>query len=475
MSRGRLNILDFDDLDSPLTSPTSFSALGGIPGSAIAERIFNDPESWEDTSGDECDYPEDIGNDTLAWLTEEIEKIRSQSAGIGLNGGFDLGWSEKRDSKDSNLIPKREGNAGWKDIARRSGVRPISLAALFDHSNDDFSKEIQRHLSKILDSSGIKHHIGPRPLSSALSPVFTGNTMSAPGTADSISTTSSYASSGTESASPVSSHPASATLSFLEYYGVYPDSPLVEGRKSLLPRKRTVRRKTPLLKASTQRESHSSLAGTLSAASPTDTLSNAPPKRYSSVPPPGLEPQVEISSSDLMRPPPGLSNGSTSPKSSQQAEVDSLLRRFDSSPRSRPLPTAVPPLYISRVPDANSPSTPIRTLPTRASTPIRRLPSIPMEPQSQPATPPRPMEQEIHLPRTGTRHTAPPPAHLPILSSVLSPPAKTSHASSFGTVLSIGSLSPPPPAPLGARPRMRARSGDAGRSNHGASALGAMF
>jgi len=462
MSRRRLNVLDFDNLDSPLTSPTSFSALGGIPGSAIAERIFNDPESWEDTSGDECDYPEDIENDTLAWLTEEIEKIRSQSAGIGLNGGFDLSWSEKRDSKDSKLILKREGNAGWKDIGRRSGVRPISLAALFDHSNDDFSKEIQRHLSKILDSSGIKHHIGPRPLSSALSPIFTGGTMSAPGTADSISTTSSYAFSGTDNASPVSSHPASATLSFLEYYGVYPDSPLVEGRKSLLPRKRTVRRKTPLLKASTQRESHSSVAVTLSAASPTDKLSNAPPKRYSSVPPPGLEPQVEISS------PPGLSNGSTSPKSSGDGQVDL-------SPRSRPLPTAVPPPYISH---ANSPSTPMRTLPTRASTPIRRLPSIPMEPQSLPATPPRPTEQEIYMPRTGTRHTAPPPSHLPILSSVLSPPAKTSHALSFGTVSSwaIGSLSPPPPAPLGARPRVRARSGDAGRSsNHGASALGAMF
>lgn len=129
MSRGHLTILDFDNLDSPLMSPASFSAPGGIPGSAIAERIFNDPESWEDTSGDECDYPEDVENDTLAWLSEEIEKIRTQSADTG---GFDLDRLEKRYSKDVNLIPKREGNAGWRELARRSGVRPISLAGLFE-------------------------------------------------------------------------------------------------------------------------------------------------------------------------------------------------------------------------------------------------------------------------------------------------------------------------------------------------------
>lgn len=316
--------------------------------------------------------------------------------------------------------------------------------------------------------------------------------MSAPSTADSISTTSSFVSSGVDSASPVSSHPASATLSFLEYYGIYPDSPLVDGRKSLLPRKKTMRRKTPLSKASsTQRESYSTFAITLSAASPTEIRSDATAKRFSSVPPPGLKPVGEINSeasSGHLIPPPGLShslNNELDPSTSksidknQQPEVDSLLHWSDSSPRSRPLPTAVPPPYTkvsltdaSRTSDVDSPSTTIRILPTRTSTPIRRLPTIPMEPPPQPATTPRPVEQG-NMPRSGMRHTVHPPPNLAILSAH-TPPAKTSCNSPFSTVspLAIGSLSPPPPAPIGARPRMRARSSSNYRAE---TALGAMY
>src|SRR5260221_5626980 len=216
MSKGRSIIPDLDALESPLLSPTPLPGLAGVPGSAIAEKIFNDPHSWDDTSGDEGDYPEDIESDTIAWFTEEIEKLRRQSTGIGTDD------FSRRESKETGLAPKREGNAGWRDIARRGSVRPISLAGLFEQSNDDFSKEIQQHLSKILDS------VGPKSSS------YTTGSTSTPSTAESIATP--LTSISISEMSP-SVYPASATLSFLEYYGIYPDSPLFDVRK---PRKKSI-------------------------------------------------------------------------------------------------------------------------------------------------------------------------------------------------------------------------------------------
>jgi hypothetical protein len=194
-----------------------------VPGSTITEKIFDDPHSWDDTIGDEGDYPEDIETDTLAWFTEGIEKLRRQSAGFG-KGGFDLSRGDKREAE---ILQKREANAGWKDLARRGSVRPISLAGLFEQSDDDFSKEILQHLSKILDS------ISPR----SLAPPYTSDSTSTPSTAESIPTPLTSGSVGETSPSV---YPTSATLSFLEYYGISPDSPVFDGRK--LSRKKPGRR-----------------------------------------------------------------------------------------------------------------------------------------------------------------------------------------------------------------------------------------
>ncbi|KAF9530100.1 hypothetical protein CPB83DRAFT_200424 [Crepidotus variabilis] len=473
MSRGRLNIpAELDVLDSPLSAvPGPFSSLGGIPGSALAERIFNDPDSWEDTDGDEGDYPEDVEDDTLVWLSEEIEKIRLQSAGTG---AFQLP-SDKRESKDSSLFrapTKGEGNMDWRGIAQRGGVRPISLAGLFDQSNEEFSGDIQDHLSKILDSGGIKHHIGPRPLSASISPSFTTGSST---TTDSFSSASSTFSSTLGDGSPAPVQSASATLSFLEYYGIYPDSPLADVQKSFMLRRKSTRRR-PTLQVPSSLPHRTSLGITPSTASTTGTMKLPMPKRISDVARPGLAIETRPMT------PPGLQR----PSSSGQNQEDSTPTGMSSeeqiieitlpphtagSPRSRPLPTAAPPPY------PRSPSPASRSLPA-ASTPVRRLPTIPPELTPSPSPP-----------KLATRHTtyqrAAPPA-------IISPPAKTSTSHAFlplSAAFATGSVTPFSPytpsnyglqtpqtsnrpqsavrsplnVPVGPRTRGRTPSGDAGR------------
>ncbi|KAF9466716.1 hypothetical protein BDZ94DRAFT_1250596 [Collybia nuda] len=72
----RKNYPDLDLLESPLISANPFGTmLGGIPGSAIAEKIFNDPESWHD-SDEENNLDSATTKDPMAWLAEELEKFQ---------------------------------------------------------------------------------------------------------------------------------------------------------------------------------------------------------------------------------------------------------------------------------------------------------------------------------------------------------------------------------------------------------------
>jgi len=415
-------IPDLDALESPLLSPTPLTGLAGVPGSAIAEKIFNDPHSWDDTSGDEGDYPEDIESDTLAWFTEEIEKLRRQSAGIGRDD-YDI---VRRESKETDLAPKREGNTGWKDIARRGSVRPISLAGLFEQSDDDFSKEIQQHLSKMLDS------VGPKSSS------YTTGSMTTPSTAESIATPLTSSSEMSPSV-----YPASATLSFLEYYGIYPDSPLFDGRKLL--RNKSLRR-PPLSK--------DSQAGNLRSArvTPTETFGQSPPPRLSSGPPPGLDLPFKT------RPSPPGHTTSDGPKqaspshSRNNSDVQGVVVSppSDSSPRSRPLPIAT---GISPT-SSSADSSPVR---------VRRLPSIPSEPQPQLSSI-SPPDQIL-----SGRTTPPSQPNAPASAAFLSPSSKSSVAIPSASLASAASQSLRTPipirSPLGVPlgPRTRGRSSDAAR------------
>ncbi|KAF8152275.1 hypothetical protein B0H34DRAFT_724540 [Crassisporium funariophilum] len=452
--RGTFNYPDLDVLDSPLISPNPLSSMSGIPGSAIAEKIFNDPDSWEETDGGDGDYPEDVdGPDPLAWLVEEIERFKAQSAGVESNGAFDRDAQDKNKASliatPASAVPqsirdslRRDVGAGWKGIGRRTSVRPISLAALFERSGEgDFSNEIQTQLSKILDSGGIPHHIRPLP-SAALSPPSTTASNSTIDSPLQIQTASTSASSGENSPSPVAIYSASATLSFLEWYGIYPDSPRLDlnGRRSILQHQKSIRPKTPLLQVPSPRHAMrpSSL---LSPPVSTETFTLPPPKRNSSVPPPGLDPPAPAPAQEVakLRPasPPGLTR-SPSPyldrtQPQQSGARDQTHSRTDSrsSDRSLDVPSAAPPPY-SRTPSPpgsrSRTGTPVRGTTvadaSSSTTPIRRLPSIPPELNFRPITPPQVPGQPPALVRGPSRHASPSPALTP------TPPPPSSSAGS---------------------------------------------
>ncbi|KAH9475351.1 hypothetical protein JR316_0012462 [Psilocybe cubensis] len=408
MLRGRFNYPDLDVLDSPVLSPSPFGSgsLSSIPGSAIAERIFNDPDSWEETDGDEGDFPEDV--DQLAWLAEEIEKFR---AGVEPNK---LRFDDSDDSpstptdKAAHLITTPTSSQGslarrdtWKSIGKKTGMRPISLAALFENSNEDFSTEIQQQLSKILDSGGIPHHIRPIPHSSALSPPSTSSTNGTLNTPLHLQTSSIAPNNAGEiSPSPVNIYSASATLSFLEWYGIFPDSPRLDinGRRM---QPKSARLKTPLLQVPSPRHAARPIS-LLSPTSGTDETLTRNTKRSSSVPPPGLDPPSFTSFSESRPPTPPDLPRSPSP----MREEDKPAGRTESAPepaaslpnsseRGRPLRMTAPPPYAR----AQSPALPVSrshstsTAPSREGTPSRqgrRLPSIPPENMSRPSTPSKP-------------------------------------------------------------------------------------
>ena len=71
----RNHLLELDNLDSPLVSPSPLTSVGGIPGSAIAEKIFNDPDSWDNPLEQDLD----AADLEMAWLAEEVEKLKRLS------------------------------------------------------------------------------------------------------------------------------------------------------------------------------------------------------------------------------------------------------------------------------------------------------------------------------------------------------------------------------------------------------------
>lgn len=71
----RKHVPDLDILESPLISAEPFgSLLGNMPPSALAEKIFNDPHSWQETEDDHQN--EDIADmtDAITWLEMELRK-----------------------------------------------------------------------------------------------------------------------------------------------------------------------------------------------------------------------------------------------------------------------------------------------------------------------------------------------------------------------------------------------------------------
>ncbi|KIM44354.1 hypothetical protein M413DRAFT_379607 [Hebeloma cylindrosporum] len=470
MLRGSFNYPDLDVPDSPLMSPTPLTS--GIPGSALAERIFNDPDSWEDNQIDDDDFPEDVSID---WLAEEFERFKRTS--IIANPTMEkpvplINTPTSAVHQNVRRSIRKEAGTGLKGPigGKRGSVRPISLAALFDHSNEDFSSEIQQQLSKILETGGIPHHIGPYP---SLSPPSSSDTASSIDSPLQIRTAAIGNNSGEISPSPVNIYSASATLSFLEWYGIYPDSPRLD--LAGLPPK-SLRMKTPLLQVPSPK--HPMRPSPLLNSS--ETAAPPPAQRASPIPPPGLEPppmetEITVASrrpSKTPSPPPVPRAPASSDNTDQLPKEQTARSRSESSSREgRRLPHTASPPYrdpsppqppIARSSSSGSNHSVTSSRPRRpdggsfdSATHIRRLPSIPPEPSAaRPQTPPQPLPEPPIQRTTSLNRASPSPA----------PPSSSASASSTvqqqQTDRRPVSVRSPLGGPAGPRVRTRTREND---------------
>lgn len=370
------NYPNLDILDSPLMSSTPLTSfLNGIPGSAIAENIFNDPDSWE-----ENDDVDGVDMEPLAWLADEIEKFKAKSADV--YGAFDVAVDNKTNPGLTPPAGEMQLGTGLKGIDRTSNILPISIPFFSEPANDE---DIQDRLSKILDASGIPHYI--RPLSAGLTP---------PSTSKSNYyhplkiNTSIVAGSSVDRPSPVVVHSSSITLSFLEWYGIYPESD--QSLRSLRQQYR--------------KSINAKIAGSMNPP-PTHAMPLSPPP---SIPPPGLEPPPHLprsrppslpsltstESRDLRRQSPAgsrpisntRSRSSSDSRSQSPASTENISRRDSDTPtRRRRLPSI--PLEASPLPPPrSSPKLPSTELSTPASQQLRPpSTSRPLPPVSSPAGP----------------------------------------------------------------------------------------
>jgi hypothetical protein len=160
MVRTEFNYPDLDILDSPLMSPFT-SSLNGIPGSAIAETIFNDPDSWEEKEDADVDADEDTDADMepLAWLVEEIEKFK---ANTDLYDLYDLYGAFYVDNKSNpSLAPLTGGMQLGILSSSKSGSQ--SLTSTQDISRRDSDAPARR---RRLPSIPLEASLLPPPPSS---------------------------------------------------------------------------------------------------------------------------------------------------------------------------------------------------------------------------------------------------------------------------------------------------------------------
>ncbi|TFK25831.1 hypothetical protein FA15DRAFT_668000 [Coprinopsis marcescibilis] len=405
---------ELDVLDSPLLSPTPLGSafLGNVPGSALAERIFNDPGSWE--TSEEYD---DSALDQMAWLVDEVEKYGLHSASSSLDSASTVDGSMPEKANLVSSIMHARNRDTLMDIKRRN-IRPISLASLFERSGEDFIRDIQPHLLK----SGAE-------LTPATADFF--SPMS--GSTDGSSVLTAATDKSEFLSAPIYS--ASTTLNFLD---LYLDSPNKDAfRKSIQAKSRP---RTPAQPPSLKIISESASVRPASIMSPSlshPDMSVLPLKRGSSVPPLDTlalrQPEAAKPLADIMSPeprlalPPGLAQPleETKPQLTvEEVSVSQVVTVPDSIARALPQPTP-PPAYSSRqsspprpLPQAQpspSPSpAPAKTagIIGQASTPVRRLPSIPPSTRSA-------------VPSLNNSIASPLPTSLPTATSALLSPEPT--------------------------------------------------
>ena len=234
----RTQFLDLDVLDSPVISLNSCaSVLSSGPGSSIAEKIFNDPESWHDSDDTQIDDRE--MKDVMAWFAEELEKYGDHFGdGIRLSP-IEQGLSDvklkhfsgryKLTQKPAIPLPSiSEAHTQWEGVPE-DDTRPF--LPIFDRSGLDLSMDLNIRLSKIWDPGST---FSQQSLHSPIifSPASSPSTGMPVKSSDPARTNVPPLDLGmqlvvpsTPLTSPVSVVSASTTWSILELYGVHPDTP----------------------------------------------------------------------------------------------------------------------------------------------------------------------------------------------------------------------------------------------------------
>jgi hypothetical protein len=217
----RSQFLDLDLLDSPLISANSVLRLSSPP-SSIAEKIFNDPDSWHNST----DSP--IGDrEAMEWLADELKKD-----GDHLADGVELSPIEQdiileHVSGQYKLTPKPttalHSVAGrWESVLEdddRPFLPVIERSSLMD---------LKTRLSKFWDHGNtFAQQSLPSPI--IFSPPSTSGTSqsvkSPNATRTDVPSLAQSEELPTPLTSPASVVSASTTWSILELYGVHPDTP----------------------------------------------------------------------------------------------------------------------------------------------------------------------------------------------------------------------------------------------------------
>lgn len=229
----RTQFLDLDVLDSPVLSVNSPTLISSSrPGSSIAEKIFNDPDSWHDSRDMSIDDGE---ANVMTWLAEELEKSDDN-----FGDGIEL-WPTEQGTirlkhlsgeytitqKPTNTLPRVSGYS-----TQREGIPDYhdSFLPVLERSGLDLSMEL--NIKSFNRGSTFSPQSLPSPIIfSPPSSSSTSQSVESPITSrtkvpllDLAAQSEEYHDS-TPLTSPVPVPSASTTWSILELYGVRPDTP----------------------------------------------------------------------------------------------------------------------------------------------------------------------------------------------------------------------------------------------------------
>ncbi|KAG6837586.1 hypothetical protein H0H93_007000 [Arthromyces matolae] len=221
----RKQVPDLDSLESPLISANPLgSLLGVVPGSALAERIFNDPDAWHAADRDDDDG--DLRDaDTMKWFTDEVGSYHTddfafppidQDKGIMLKH-----FSEKLKLLDSPILDKPKP---WEAVRQE---KQVPVLPLFDRDSLELSLNVDLRFSKIWDAKRQTFQSTKSPVSPAKSDHIR---FLAPPPLDLTAGDNAMS----PLVTPLTVASASTTWSILELYGVPPKTPPANSRVPLL-------------------------------------------------------------------------------------------------------------------------------------------------------------------------------------------------------------------------------------------------